>query len=105
MRGCAVLGHKQTCTGVGELSVDFDVGQARIDRRDRGSEPPDGEQNDHELDPVRQLEGDDIARPHAEVLEVTRRASDAVQQLRVRERLRPVGDRGQIRVEVGAMVG
>ncbi len=103
--GPAVLAHQEACAGVCELSGHFDVGHARIDRRDGGAEPPGGEQQEHELDAIGQLEGHDIAGSDPEVLEVTCRRLDATQQLNVGEGLAAVRDRGPGGVEGRAAVG
>jgi hypothetical protein len=86
------------------VPVDFAVSQARVDRRDGGTEPPGGKEQHHELDAVGQLEGDDIAGPHPQVAEVTRRGPDAVQELVVGERLRSVGDGVPFGVDIDAVV-
>jgi hypothetical protein len=62
-----------------ELQRDLGVGQARVDRRDRGAEPPAREQQDHELDPVAQLDGHHIAGAYAELVEVSTRGSNTLQ--------------------------
>ena len=100
-----VLDDEQPCAGGIELSHDLGLGQARIDRRHRGAQPPAREQQHHEFNPVAQLERHHIPCTEPEFLEVTACRSNTLQQTSIGQRTSPVRYRRAIGVEICPPVG
>ena len=82
-----VFHHQKACTRRVQLPNDLDVGQARIDRSHSGAQPPRREHQNHELNPVVQLQGHDISGADTQFAKVASGCSHTVQQRGVGQRL------------------
>ena len=99
-----LVGDQHLGTGVGKLIADLLRRQRGVDRRDRRTQPPRGEQRHHELDGVRQLDRHHVARRHALAAQRRGGTLDGVEKLGVVQVAVVVGDRVPQRIVRRALI-
>ena len=95
----------QAGAGVLDLERGLAGRQARVDRREGGSDPPGGEHDDHELDAVGQHRRGHVARAEPGGAQHRRGGLDACEELGVGEGEPIIVDARRGRVERSALVG
>ena len=93
-RGGRVVGDDQGGARVVDLVAGLLRGQGRVDRRDRGAEPPRGEHARDELDPVRQHDGEHTAGAQPGGVQDGGQRGHPLGETRVVERLPLIGEAG-----------